>query len=650
MSELLSKHEKTVRQLAVLLCGLVLVGYIIAVYLAGGSISGYALYAIAFLFLVLLPGLSLCKLLLPGISRAARPVVSAAFGGAVLVLSFVICSALGMFYAAVIPPLLLDGYLFFQKHKKESTNAKLTDAPPRSIYAYGLLILFAVVLFLLIFTGVFNSAWPSAVGGMQYNQDALWGVGSAASPWYGFPVRDLRVANGIFHYHYFSDVLAGTVAVFTGQHTWNVNFFYLRPLWTWLMLLGSYAVSRNAGAKGWQALVVPLGVSVAWFQNYAAMFYVLNNPNNVIQSYVFILAAVLVLQYAQEHAFKGKTIVPAIGIAFMVVVWSKGSVGVLIIIAAAMAWLVYGVLHKQGNPLLLAGIGIGGIAAAVLLTFLFSGANINLYLELSVARVTEVLLTILKENGPLLILYAITLLYALLHFKKLTFTQLTLHATVWGGILANCMFNHYGGADTYFMLVALFAMWLCVGAMLPVLCSKKSGQALVAVLCTIAVAGNLLIAAPLLRHGVQAGMRCIGIRPAFEVTYDTLTPDDEAAALWLRENMTQTDVFATNRNERSLTNKDGVFLGYTALTGRQAYVEGWFYAMEYSIDYYQLRFQLEEVSDVLFACETYEEACAIARENGITYIMLHIPTKGKPFVGGTPVFTSDTVYIYKVSE
>lgn len=650
MSELFSKHTKTLRQLAILLCSLVFLFYIVSMHLAGGSVVGFALYALGFIFLVALPGLSLCNMLLPGISRAARPVVSVAFGAAVLMLSFVLCSTVGIFYVAAIPPLLLDGYLFAKKYQKERAKVKVTEAPPHASYAYGLVALFAVVLFLLVFSGVFNSAWPSAVGGMQYDQDALWGVGSAASPWYGFPVRDLRVANGIFHYHYFSDVVAGVVAVFTGQHTWNVNFFYLRPLWLWLMLLGSYAVSRNLGAKGWPALIVPLGISLAWFRNYAAIVYVLNNPNNVIQSYVFILAAVLVLQYAQQHRFQNKTSVLAIGIAFMVVVWSKGSVGVLIIIAAAMAWLVYAVLHKQGNPLLIAGIGLGAVVAAILLTFLFSGANINLYLDLSLARVTEVLSTILKENAPLLILYGITLVYAIIHFQELTFVQLTLHATVWGGILANCIFNHYGGADTYFMLVALFAMWLCIAAMLPVLFGKKSGQVLVAVLCTVAVVGNLLTAAPLLRHGVQAGMRCIGIRPAFAVEYDTLTPDDEAAALWLRENMTKADVFATNRNERSLTNKDGVFLGYTALTGRQAYVEGWFYAMEYSIDYYQLRFQLEEVSDVLFACETYEEACAIAKEHGITYIMLHIPTKGSVFEGGTPVFTSSTVYIYKVNN
>jgi hypothetical protein len=140
----------------------------------------------------------------------------------------------------------------------------------------------------------------------------------------------------------------------------------------------------------------------------------------------------------------------------------------------------------------------------------------------------------------------------------------------------------------------------------------------------------------------------MGLRPPFERQYAALTPDDEAAALWLKENMKAGDIFATNRNERSLDSRDGIFHGYTALSERQAFVEGWSYAMDYTTSYFLLRHNLEVVSDGLFACAGYEEAAEMARQNGIAYLLLHLPTKGAPFVGGRPVFETGTVLIYRV--
>ena len=646
MADLIYKKQKLLSRAVLALFCVVAIFYITAVGLAGGSLAGFALYAVAFALLVALPGVFLCRVLLPTLSALALPVVAVGMGSTVLILSFVLFGSLGAFWGTYILPLGLSCYFALQCIKgKKVGKAKIAMLTPQACAG---LLLFTGILFLLVFSGVFASAWPSAVGGAVYNQDALWGVGSAGSAWYGFPIVDLRTAGGIFHYHYFSDVVAGLAAVFSGQHTWDVNFFFLRPLWPALLLLGCYAVARNFGASVWQAFICPVGVGLGMFRNYAAVLYTFSNPNNVTQSYIYMFSAVLVLQHAQKEGFANKKHIPAILLTLVAALWSKGSVGLLFLIGLCAAWAVYAFLQKRFYPYLAAGLVLGLVAAALLMGLLFSGANINVYTEISLVRTREVLTGIVRENAPLLLFYLVALVHALRRFTSLSFMELALHAVAFGGIMANCIFNHYGGADTYFMLVSLFVMWLCLAPALPnIFADKRKGAAAVAVVAFCVVC-NMLTLLPILRHGVQAGMRCIGIRPPFEAVYETLTPSDEAAALWLREHMSADDVFATNRNERDLQNRDGVFQGYTALSGRQAYVEGWFYAMEYSMEYTQLRHNLEGVSDVIFACETYDEAAALARENGITYLLLHLPTKGVPFEGGEPVFVTDTVLIYRV--
>ena len=642
--------QNTIKNISILSLGIVCIFYIASVGLAGGSFLGFLLYALAFALLVYIPGLFLAKMFMPNLSAFAMPIVATGVGSSMLILCFVAFGAVGFLYGTYIIPIVLSvAYLYklvtgsnakqsLSSHRIELTNTEFTAG----------LFLLSLLIFLTVFGGVFHTAWPSAVGGAVYNQDALWSVGSAASPWYGFPVLDLRTAGGIFHYHYFSDVVAGLVAIFSGQHTWNVNFFYLRPLWVVLIAMGSFEVARNLGAKGWQAFIPPVGICLGMFRNYGAILYTFNNPNNVNQSYVFMLGAILAFQQAEKENFDTAKQIPALLLTLTAALWSKGSVGLLFLIALFAAWVVYAILQKYVCPNAVVSLVLGGIVAFLLMKLLFSGANINLYTDISVPRLKEVLLGAFKENTPLLILYAISLIYSLKNFKTLSFMGLALNAVAFGGIMANCIFNHYGGADTYFTLVSLFAMWLSIAEVLPKMFEKKAIKNTVLALCMVGIAGNALTAMPIFRHGVQVALRCAGVRPPFEQVYETLNADDEAAALWLRENMTSDDVFATNRNERSLENRDGVFLGYTALSGRQAYVEGWFYAMEYSMDYYELRHNLEEVSDKIFACETFEEAVAIAKENGITYLLLHLPSGGAPFEGGTPAFSSGTVLVYRV--
>lgn len=643
MQTLELKQKPKLKPISLVLFGAVVALYFAAVALSGGRLFGALLYYIGFALLVVVPGLALCDLLLPALGAAARMVVGVSLGGGVLVLGFALFGSLGAPYLAALAPLALCA-LWAVRRLKRGRQAKKTA--PNDFY--GLLLLLAAALALCIVTGVFRYAWPSAVGRMTYNQDALWGVGSAASAWYGFPIRDLRTAGGFFHYHYFSDALAGIVAAFTGQHTWDVNFFYLRIVWVALLLLGVWAASRELGAGGLLSLVPTAGVAFFMFRNFQAVSYVFVNQNNVNQSYVFVLAAVLALLCAQKNGFKDWRALSAVVLCCVVVVWSKGSVGVLLLLGMAAGFVVWMITHRRFSAFLLAALALGALGTALLYLLLFSKANINIFFSPDAARASQFLVQFLKSNAPLLALYIICLLYYIRHFVSISFVELTLNAMVLGGIAANCLFDHYGGAVTYFYLMACFLMWLLIARVLPRLAKPLVGKIALGAVLAVALAGNIVTLAPLVSSGAQAAGARFGVAQAPITDTDPLSADDEAAALWLRENMDRDDVFATNLTERHPTSPDGVFHGYTALSGRQAFVEGWFYAMEYSMDYTELRHNLEQVNASIYEAETFEQAAAIAREHGITHILLHLPTRGAAFFDAAPAFKSPTVVIYIV--
>ena len=153
-----------------------------------------------------------------------------------------------------------------------------------------------------------------------------------------------------------------------------------------------------------------------------------------------------------------------------------------------------------------------------------------------------------------------------------------------------------------------------------------------------------------MRQGVQIALRCYGLRPQYEYTEQTVTADDEQAAIWLRDNMSTDEVFATNRNGKAVDAADGTWHYYTAVSGRQAFVEGWRYAMDYSVEYSLLRHNLEEVSDKIFSCETAHEAFKIAAENDIDYLLMWRTRRPEGYPDAEPVFENDSCIIYKVQR
>lgn len=148
------------------------------------------------------------------------------------------------------------------------------------------------------------------------------------------------------------------------------------------------------------------------------------------------------------------------------------------------------------------------------------------------------------------------------------------------------------------------------------------------------------------RSGVQAGLRILNLRLSpYDESY--VTAEDYEAMVWLRENTTQDEIFATNRNNKLYQAGEGVFHYYTAISQRACFLESYRYCMDYSGMYHEVRRRLEQVSDQIF--HVYDESTAFetAQAEGIDYLVVFTPVN-TPEWQTEPVFRNDTVIIYKV--
>ncbi len=258
------------------------------------------------------------------------------------------------------------------------------------------------------------------------------------------------------------------------------------------------------------------------------------------------------------------------------------------------------------------------------------------------------------------ILWLASIILSFLRRHRLPFSRLIVNASALGGLLAYFIFHHYSASQQYFLLSAFLFMWFCALDLLPYLNTstsniihiaffQRAGRWCIGVLACFSIVCTVLTLLPVGRKGVQVALRCAGLRPQYPYTVQTITPGDEQAALWLHTHMRSDEVFAVNRNAKDPSVGEGTWHYYTAVSGRQAYVESWRYSMDYGHDYNELRYQLEQVNDVLFAAPDAQTAFSIARSAGIRYLLVSKPLRPEPFSGATPIYENETAAIYEVS-
>ena len=285
----------------------------------------------------------------------------------------------------------------------------------------------------------------------------------------------------------------------------------------------------------------------------------------------------------------------------------------------------------------------------------FRGAVNNLMFS-GLERVGELPEALVNASLLGLVLYLASLPWSLAHFRKLTFVQLCVNAIAVGGAAAFALYTHYSFSQVYFLLAAIPMWWLaampaleCYGRWLAArrAALRLLGAAALGAACLCAFGWQLTDVVPECREGVQAALRCAGLRMS-QPTEESVLSGDWQAARWLEENSDPAEIFATNRNNKTFAGSDGVFHFYTAASERRGYLESYRYALDYDNAYAETRRRLEEVSDAIFYRLSEEEAFDLAAREGIDWLLVSTQVEGWPQWQRTPDFANDAVRLYRV--
>lgn len=656
-----SKWEVWLRRASVVLFAVSILMYVTALEFAGGSILRFLWYAVVFC-MILMPGVRVTELLMPQLTRTEKIPVSFAMGVGVLFLCYITLGRLTVppMWAMLVvlgPMTIWQGYVYVQRIRKAPKKIpKLLENPGAAF----LLIAFAGGLFVFSFTGVLGYAKASAAGNMIYHQDMLWRTANAASVQLGAPLMNMQSVGSQLRYHYLGDAISGFGAMFSGVLPYEATCFYHYPFLLFAMVFGLFSAARAYGASEKAASILPF--AVLFFNSASSMVAVdIMLDMNGVATATALTTAVLIFLFRVQ---RDETIKPTFYIAYAVVIltllMSKNLYGMLLT-CALLAAVVFGAVFQRrfyGRGLLLAGIG-GGVFA-LCWHFVYQYAVNNLLQEFWITP--KDFIKTLLTNMPLgVVLWLIAIVLSIMQIKKLSFARLVVHAATIGGMLAFFLFHHYSASQNYFLIAALLFMWFCALDTEKLLTDVKPLRIAAGVLACLCVVSTAIGFAPAGRKGFQVMKRSAGIQPDFPWETRTITRADEQAAMWLRENMKPDEVFATNRNARDpYYAREGIWHYYTAMSGRQAYMEGWMYSLTYGHDYWEMRRQLEQISDGIFACQDTESAFAMARAEGIDYLLVTKWLKSIPFAGmeagpvkfegAEPVFENSDTAIYRVPQ
>lgn len=652
------KSNTIIRHISIISLISSIVSSLVAVQLAGGSAFAFVLYLFLALVLVILPGSFMARLLLPSISGVARVACSFALGVGVLFACGFLASFLNILFAMFILPIVFAIYELWhliKKYKNNKSQKILIEYTSEQHTAHSILMLcIAGGLFVYCFTGILAFAHASSAGNMEYHQDMMWSVGNGAAVQFGLPLHDIRIADGTLKYHYFSDALAGLLALAGNILPYDAACYYNYPLLICILVCAVYGAATAYGAKPIVAALLPAALLFAQGFNSPNTLELLRNMNGVPSATALACTLLILVFQPQNDELAPKSLSElvrfylAFAIVCGVLLFSKNLYAILIICAVFAAFIVGSIIQRRLLIRQLLMAIVGGVVIWIGWVSLFAHATNNMVqqLWLSPSALANNIFVYLPLGAGL---WLISLALSLRSFTRLPFSRLVVNAAAIGGVLAYVLFNHYSGSQTYFILAAYLFMWFCTLDVANLIKQKKTVRYLAIALACVSVVCTVQSLLPVARKGVQVAMRCAGLRPEYPLTVQTVTVGDEAAALWLRKNMSLQDVFATNRNAKDVLVGDGTWHYYTAMSGRQGYVESWRYGVDYGYNFHEMVYRLEKISDVIFKEKTSEGAFALARQHGIDYLLVSIPLKPEPFIGAMPVYENDSVRIYEVT-
>ncbi len=650
--------------------------YIVLTVFSGGSLAELLLFFAIMLAYIVLPGLFAADVLrAEKLASGARMPVALLLGSGFFAMLFCFSIRLHLpWLVRFAPPVFAACFAAWWAAQRLCWRGASAAAKAKRLFPFikkpgadtwMLLLLFAALLLVFTFAGIVKNARPLAVGGTLIEQDVLWNAGNANSFKLAFPPIDIRYADVRLSYHYLGELLAGGLSFVSGIPAYNIVAFYMQPyvLAGLVLCLHRFGgVMWPAGAK--KALAFPFSL---FLLGCASMFYTLpnghsafgntlathlvTNINGVATAFMYLCIFLLLFVAAARINFAYGPVHFALMLAaFFMLCFSKGPVAAILACALALTMMAGIFLRFSGWRGVLLGVAVAAMFFAVYAVMYASGAN-QLVLSASdtlkrgaafgnlwraipasalkyavILPVFYVLQSFFAMPAQLL-LYVRGLFHDIRHVRAVPPQRLLPTIFVPGGLLAYFVFSHVHVSQVYFLHGAVFFATILavdnVRFLRPPAPTRrrKIFRGAVAVCAAAAVITSACLYVNLLGSGVRRLLWNTGAMEKYP--YDmVVTPDDEAAMLYLRENSEPTDMFATNRLHSLTTVDNGISNVYTAFSGRQAYMEGYTYALtNMGVPLADVLARLE-VNDALFSAGTPpEEVERLCRAHGIRYLV-----------------------------
>ena len=655
--------------------------------LCGAGLFDLFRFLLCAVFYVLLPGM-----LFSGLSEIEKELpdfrIPAAilFGAGFLAVLYCICMRMGWLpLLYVLPPVLGFAHLILSRdglHPRRAALRFFSDGTHMTLlFLWGAaLALYACILGL-------KNAHPLAAGTVTLNEDMLWNIGNANAFQIAFPPQDIRFSGVRFAYHYLTEMLWGILSLVSGTSAYDVFIFFSGPVFLGALIICLYALGLYFYGGGQRrALAFPVvlfgfgclslwgvfGIGSSIFSN-RLLEHMVTNINAQATAFVFISIFFMLFAHMARQGYRvsWRYLVSTV-CAFVLVCFAKGPQAAILICALAVVFFFSLARRPHYGKLLLFFAGCFACFTVIYLFVFSSGANTSMYFDwLTVIyyRSSETLIPLMDQihltGYPALFLLAVADVFCMVPFQFLLYLPVLLrdvrklpwlpegrllaHGVCAGGFLAYHLFHHPNSSQIYFAYIAIFFMTLLAVDALSG--RKKNLFGFLAGVC-----GALALTTTVLQCVVFAGS---GLR---NLAYDAglaerpysesyATAGDEEAMRWFRENTGADALFVTNRIDTRPGLGNGISSLYTAFSGRQAYMEGYAYAVSnMGVSEAVLR-EKQQTNAAFFSEENDAEKLAcLAAENEITHAVF-----SKQFPGETTalstfpiVYENDSVIIYEL--
>ena len=666
---------------------LLLAGYLAVAATCGADLLAMPRFFLAAVFWLCLPGRTLAAALAP--RHAPRGVYAAVYGCGLLAAVQCISARLGAYWLLfLLPPVVGLAGCVRRPLPWRQARRRLVFwlGHPRVMLWAGLCLAYALGCSAA-------NPHPQQAGAAVLDRDFLWNIGNAAALSRHFPAEDMRFSGVRLAYHYLTELLSAALARVSAAPLYDVYFVFAGPVFLFGELLALRALARCCWPGDRRAerrvLALVFGFSCA------SMWKVLWDGQSLFGNTLLAHLVTNVSARAVALPFLAGTFCAfaalmrgkgrggwrwwwALFVSFALLCVAKGPQAALLLcgVAAALALLVL-LRRVRFLPALGCLAGMGATFAA-LYRFLYAAGvgsmefSIFAMQETVVYRLlsplTDRLCALLPGSGYfwltaigvcnvfcmlpfqcVLCLYALPA--ALRGLLRPDPARLLAAALAGGGMLAYHLFSHTSSSQIYFALLAMLCLSLlaagaldhlppCLPGRIPAILA--GGAAALTTLC-LAVSVAVQAAAPL--------GACLGLAapPAGVSGSGTLvTAADEEAMRWLADNSAPDDVFATNRTSGTPEMIDAISNVYTAFSGRQAYLEGWTYAMtNMGVDPDTLGRQWWINDQLTGGTLPAAEARELAAQEGVAWLVLAKDWPGAPPAGMTPAYENEDVAIYR---